>query len=55
VQLLSSPPEGVHDVQHEGLKAGDSPGGCGYLPPSSTRIPRRFDACSAGADARLVA
>jgi site-specific recombinase XerD len=55
VQLLLSPQMGVHDVQHEPLTGADLRGGGGYLPPSITRIPRRFDACSAGPDARLVA
>ena len=55
VQLLLSPRMGVHDVQHEPLTGADLRGGGGYLPPSITRIPRRFDACSAGPDARLVA
>ena len=55
VQLLLSPPEGVHDVQHEAETDGNLRGGGGYLRPSNTRIPRRFDACAAGADARLVA
>ena len=55
VQLLLSPRMGVHDVQHEPLTGADLRGGGGYLPPSITRIPRRFDACSTGPDARLVA
>src|SRR5580658_5470604 len=55
VQLLSSLRMGVHDVQHGPLTGADVRGGGGYLPPSITRIPRRFDACSAGSDARLVA
>ena len=55
IQLLLSPRMGVHDVQHEPLTGADLRGGGGYLPPSITRIPRRFDACSAGPDARLVA
>ncbi len=55
VQLLLSPQMGVHDVQHEPLTGADLRDGGGYLPPSITRIPRRFDACSAGPDARLVA
>jgi integrase len=55
VQLLLSPRMGVHDVQHEPLTGADLRGGGGYLRPSITRIPRRFDACSAGPDARLVA
>ena len=55
VQVLLSPRMGVHDVQHEPLTGADLRGGGGYLPPSITRISRRFDACSAGPDARLVA
>ena len=55
VQVLLSPQMGVHDVQHEPLTGADLRGGGGYLPPSITRIPRRFDACSAGPYARLVA
>jgi integrase len=55
VQILLSPQMGVHDVQHEPFTGADLRGGGGYLPPSITRIPRRFDACSAGPDARLVA
>ena len=55
IQVLLSPRMGVHDVQHEPLTGADLRGGGGYLPPSITRIPRRFDACSAGPDARLVA
>ena len=54
VQLLLSPRKGVHDVQHKPFTGADLRGGGGYLPPSITRIPRRFDACSAGSDARLV-
>ena len=55
VQFLLSPPEGVHDVQHEARRCRDLRGGDGYLPPSITRMIRRSDACAAGADARLVA
>ena len=55
VQLLFSPRMGVHDVQHEPSTGADLRGGGGYLPPSITRISRRFDACSTGSDARLVA
>jgi site-specific recombinase XerD len=55
VQVLLSPQEGVHDVQHERDASRNLRGGGGYLPPSITWIPRRFDACAAGADARLVA
>ena len=55
VQLLLSPPEGVHDVQHEARPCRDLRGGDGYLRPSITRMIRRSDACAAGADARLVA
>ena len=55
IQLLLSPRIGVHDVQDEPLTGADLRGGGGYLTPSITLIPRRFDACSAGSDARLVA
>jgi integrase/recombinase XerC len=55
IQVLSSPPEGVLDVHHEAVTSGDSRAGGGYLRSSDTRIPRRFDACSARGDARLVA
>ena len=55
VQVLLSPRMGVHDVQDEPLTGADLRGGGGYLTPSITLIPRRFDACSAGSDARLVA
>jgi integrase/recombinase XerC len=55
IQVLLSPQMGVHDVQHESLTGADLRGGGGYLPPSITRIPRRFDACSTGPDARHVA
>ena len=55
IQLLLSPQMSAHDVQHEPLTGADLRGGGGYLPPSITQIPRRFDACSAGPDARLVA
>ena len=47
--------EGVLDVHGGRLRSGDSLGGRGYLRPSITRIPGRFDACSAGGDARLTA
>jgi integrase/recombinase XerC len=55
VQVLLSPQERVHDVQHEAGACGNLRAGGGYLRSSVTQIPRRFDACSAGADARLVA
>ena len=55
VQLLSSPRKGVHDVQHEPGRCGNLRAGGGYLRLSVTQIPRRSDACAAGADARLVA
>jgi hypothetical protein len=55
VQLLLSPPEGVHDVQHEAGPCRDLRDGGGYLRPSITRMIRRSDACAAGVDARLVA
>jgi integrase/recombinase XerC len=54
VQVLLSPQKGVHDVQHEVGTGGNLCGGGGYLRPSITRIPRRFDACAAGCDARFV-
>ncbi len=54
-QVIWSPRSGVRHVEHEGLRAGDLPGGRGYLPLSITRIFRRNHACSAGAVARLVA
>ena len=38
VQLLLSPPEGVHDVQHEAGPCRDLRGGGGYLRPSITQI-----------------
>jgi hypothetical protein len=47
--------EGVLDVRDERLRSGDSLGGRGYLRPSITRIPWRFDACSAGGGACLAA
>ena len=53
--VIWSPRSGVRHVGHEGLSAGDLPGGRGYLPLSITRIFRRNHACSAGAVARLVA
>jgi hypothetical protein len=55
VQVLLSPPEGVHDVQHAPSAGRNLRGGGGYLRSSITRIPRTFDACTTGADARLVA
>lgn len=55
VQLLLSPQKGVHDVQHASSAGGNLRGGGGYLRPSITRVTRRFDACAAGVDARLVA
>jgi integrase/recombinase XerC len=55
VQLLLSPREGVHDVHHGSVKCACLRAGGGYLRSSVTQIPRRFDACSAGPDARLVA
>jgi integrase len=55
VQLLLSPRQRVHDVQHEASTSAGLRGGGGYLPPSNTQILWRFDARSAGADARLVA
>ena len=55
VQVLLSPQEGVHDVHHEAGTGGNLRGGGGYLRLSITQISRRFDACAAGVDARLVA
>jgi site-specific recombinase XerD len=55
VQLLSSPRKGVYDVHHAPGRCGNLRAGGGYLRSSVTQIPRRFDACAAGADARLVA
>ena len=55
VQFLLSPREDVHDVHHEPGGCGSLRAGGGYLRSSITQIPRRFDACAAGADARLVA
>ena len=55
IQLLSSPREGVHDVHHGPGRCGNLRAGGGYLRSSITQIPRRSDACAAGADARLVA
>jgi integrase len=55
VQVLLSPVVGVHDVQHETETMSGLRGGGGYLAPSITQIPRRFDAGSTGLDARLVA
>jgi cytochrome P450 len=55
VQVLSSLLKGVHDVQHVGTGSRDLRGGSGYLPLSITQTSRRFDACAAGADSRLIA
>jgi len=55
IQVLLSPYEGVYDVQHGPLASRNLRAGGGYLRSSITQIPRRFDACAAGADARLVA
>lgn len=55
VKLLLSPLEDVHDVRHALTASGNLRGGGGYLRPSITQMPRRFDACAAGVDARLVA
>ena len=55
VQVLSSPRKGVRDVHHEPGRCGNLRAGGGYLRSSVTQIPRRSDACAAGADARLVA
>jgi hypothetical protein len=55
VQVLLSLRKGVHDVQHAGTGSRDLRGGSGYLPLSITQTSRRFDACAAGADSRLIA
>lgn len=55
LQLLLSPQQCVHDVQHEPGAGGDLCGGGGYLPPSITQSSGRFDAGATGADARLAA
>jgi hypothetical protein len=53
--VIWSPRGVVFHVDHEGLRGRVLPGGRGYLPLSITRISRRSNACSAGANARLVA
>ena len=55
IQFLSSPRKGVRDVHHAPSRCGHLRAGGGYLRSSVTQIPRRSDACAAGADARLVA
>jgi integrase/recombinase XerC len=55
IQLLLSPRKGVRDVHHETETSGNLRAGSGYLRSSVTQMPRRFDACSARGDARLVA
>ena len=54
VQVLSSP-QRVSTTCNTRRRAADLRGGGGYLLPSITQIPRRFDACATGADARLIA
>jgi integrase len=55
IQVLLSPPEDVRDVHHGPETSGNLRAGSGYLRSSVTQILRRFDACSARGDARLVA
>ncbi len=55
IQAIYSPWKGVRDVHHASKKRVNPCGGGGYLLPSITQILRRFDARTAGADARLVA
>ncbi len=47
--------KGAFHVEHERVRRLDLPGGCGYLPPSIRRIPRRSDARSTCGDAGLAA
>jgi integrase/recombinase XerC len=54
VQLLLSLLLGVHDVHHEPEAVRNIRGGGGYLPPSSTKVLGRVDACAAGGDAVFV-
>ena len=53
--VILSPSSGVQDVHDEHLRSRELPDGRGYLPPSITRILRRFDARSTGGDAHLAA
>ncbi len=53
--VIWSDDEGVLDVVEELLGCRDLCAGRGYLPPSDTQLPRRFDVCSAGGGARLAA
>lgn len=46
---------GVRDVVDEYLRSRVLPGGRGYLPPSSTRCPGRFDVRCSGVGARFAA
>src|SRR2546421_8844128 len=48
IQVLLSPPEGVHDVQHEPDRGRVLRGGGGYLPPFITEIFGRFGVGAAG-------
>jgi hypothetical protein len=54
-EVILSRTEGVHHVLHEADGGRDLLGGCGYLPPSITEIPRSVDACSAGGGTQLAA
>jgi len=53
--VILSRSRGVLDVVDEHRRSRILPGGRGYLPPSSTRSPGRFDARSASGDARFAA
>jgi site-specific recombinase XerD len=55
IQVLLSRKDSVHDVHHEVETSGNLRAGSGYLRWSVTQMPRRFNACSARGDARLVA
>jgi hypothetical protein len=54
-EVIWSRLKGVFHVEHERVRRLDLPGGCGYLPPSIRRIPRRSDARSTCGDAGLAA
>ena len=53
--VILSRSQGVVDVVDEHRRSPILPGGRGYLPPSSTRCPGRFDARSASGDALVTA
>ena len=53
--VIWSRSRGVRDVVDGHLRSRVLPGGRGYLPPSSTRSPGRFDARCTGGDARFAA